>query len=103
MAKIFKTDSQEQALKEITDALKIVCSLNNVLVKEDYSECKIKLAGTTSMGTVNELFAIPFPLISNQLKDYRKKLIKEIIDKSKTYSIRLEKEEYEIIGIKDVE
>ena len=75
MAKIFKTDMQEQALKEITDSFK----------------------------AVNEQFPIPFNLISTQLKDYRKRLIKDISDKSKTYSIRLEDSEYEIIGVKNVE
>ena len=103
MAKIFKTDMQEQALKEITDSLKIVDSLNRVLADENISDCKLKITALTGFKDVNEQFPIPFNLISTQLKDYRKRLIKDISDKSKTYSIRLEDSEYEIIGVKNVE
>ena len=103
MAKIFKTDMQEQALREITDSLKIVDSLNRVLADENISDCKLKITGLTGFKAVNEQFPIPFNLISTQLKDYRKRLIKDISDKSKTYSIRLEDSEYEIIGVKNVE
>lgn len=100
MAKIFKTDTQEQALKEIVESIKIVSSLNILLSDEDVSECKIRINGSTSSGTLNEQIPIPYAMITPQLKDYRKKLIKDILDKSKNYSIRLDDSENEIIGIK---
>lgn len=100
MAKIVKTNSQEQALKEINESLKIVTSLNNILKDEKISDCKIRINGSTELGNVNEQIPIPFALIVSQIKDYRKRLIKEITDKSKTYSIFLDDSENEIIGIK---
>lgn len=100
MAKIFKTNSQEQALKEIVDSLKIVSALNEILDDEDVSECKIRINGTTKSGQINEQIPIPFTMIVAQLKDYRKKLVKEIQDKSKNYSIRLDDNENEIISMK---
>lgn len=100
MAKIFKTDTQEQALKEIVESLKIVSSLNVLLSDEDVSECKIRINGSTDSGTLNEQIPIPYAMITPQLKDYRKKLIKDILDKSKNYSIRLDDSENDIIGIK---
>ncbi|WP_097005301.1 hypothetical protein [Lacrimispora amygdalina] len=106
MAKIFKTNSQEQALKDIVDSLKIVSSLNELLKDEDVSECKIKVMGTTKCGSINEQIPIPYTMIASPLKDYRKKIVKETLDKSKTYSIKLEENEEEILGIrakKDVE
>lgn len=100
MAKIFKTNSQEQALKEIVDSLKIVSSLNEILEDEEVSDCKIRVNGTTKSGQLNEQIPIPFTMIASQLKDYRKKLVKEIQDKSKNYSIKLDENENEIISMK---
>ena len=100
MAKIFKTNSQEQALKEIVDSLKIVSALNEILYDEDVSECKIRVNGTTKSGQINEQIPIPFIMIASQLKDYRKRLVKEIQDKSKNYSIKLDENENEIISMK---
>lgn len=100
MAKIFKTDTQEQALKEIVESLKIVSSLNVLLNDEEVTECKIRINGVTNSGSLNEQIPIPYAMIVPQLKDYRKKLVKEILDKSRSYSIRLDDNENEIIGIK---
>ena len=100
MAKIFKTNSQEQALKEIIDSLKIVSSLNELLKDEDVFECKIKIMGSTKCGSINEQISIPYVMIASSLKDYRKKLVKETLDKSKSYSIKLEENEEEILGIR---
>lgn len=98
MAKIFKTDSQEKALKEIVESLKIVEALNGVLAHEDMADCKLKITGSYAEGTVNETVPMPFSAISSQLKDYRKKLVKDIQDKSKAYSISLDDGELEIIS-----
>lgn len=100
MAKIFKTNSQEQALKEIVDSLKIVSALNEILEDEEVSDCKVRVNGTTKSGQINEQIPIPFTMIASQLKDYRKKLVKEIQDKSKNYSIKLDDNENEIISMK---
>ena len=100
MAKILKTNSQEQALKEIVDSLKVVSALNEILDDEDMSECKIRINGTTKSGQINEQIPIPFTMIASQLKDYRKRMVKEIQDKSKNYSIKLDENENEIISMK---
>lgn len=100
MAKIFKTNEQEKALKDIVDSLKIIDSINTIMENEDIKDLKIRLTGTVAAGAVNELIPMPFSIISSQIKDYRKRLIKEVLDKSKTYSIRLEDDEKEILGIK---
>lgn len=100
MAKIFKTNEQEKALKDIVDSLKIIGSINTIMEDEDIKDLKIRLTGTVAAGAVNELIPMPFSIISSQIKDYRKRLIKEVLDKSKTYSIRLEEDEKEILGIK---
>lgn len=98
MAKIFKTDSQEKALKEIVESLKVVDAINRLLEHEDMIDCKIKITGSYPEGNVNEMLPIQFSLISSQVKDYRKKLVKEILDKSKVYSIALDDEELSILG-----
>lgn len=103
MAKIFKTDSQEKALKEIIDSLKIIDSINRSLKDEEISDFKIRLTGSTESGNVNETIPMPFTTISSQLKDYRKKLVKDVQDKSKTYSIALDDSEKEILGMRTPE
>lgn len=100
MAKIFKTDNQEKALKEIVESLKIIDTINTLMEDEDIKDLKVRLIGTSDSGAVNEVIPMPFSTISGQIKDYRKRLIKEVLDKSKTYSIRLEDDEQEILGIK---
>lgn len=98
MAKIFKTDNQEQALKDIVDSLKVVDSLNKIINNEDITEYKVRLNGESEMCSLNETFIIPSNLILNTLSDHRKKLIKEIKDKSKTYHIELDDKELDIIN-----
>lgn len=100
MAKIFKTNDQEKALKEIIDSLKIINSINVVMKDENIKDLKVRLTGQIEDGTLNEVIPMPFTIIASQLKDYRKRLTKDVLDKSKTYSIRLEDEENEILGIK---
>ena len=96
MAKIFKTDSQEQALKEILENLKIVESLNKILAAE-IQKCKVKITSTESEVSVNETVAAPFAILLQPLKDYRKKLVADINGKAKTYSIQLDDAELAII------
>lgn len=96
MAKIFKTDSQEQALKEILENLKIVESLNKILAAE-IQKCKVKITSTESEVSVNETVAAPFAILLQPLKDYRKKLVADINGKAKTFSIQLDDTELAII------
>lgn len=100
MAKIFKTNDQEKALKDIIDSLKIINSINIIVKDENIKDLKVRLTGQVDSGTLNEVVPMPFTVIASQLKDYRKRLTKDVLDKSKTYSIRLEDEENEILGIK---
>jgi len=99
MAKIFKTDTQEQALKEIVENLKIVSTLNKLLENEDVSDCKVKIMGILNTGSLNEQLPIPYNQLTSSLKDYRKKLIKDIQDKSKNYNIQLDDNEKRILGM----
>ena len=100
MAKIFKTNDQEKALREIIDSLKIINTINIIMKDENIRDLKVRLIGQIDSGSLNEVVPMPFTVIASQLKDYRKRLIKEVLDKSKTYSIRLEDEENEIHGIR---
>ena len=100
MAKIFKTNDQEKALREIIDSLKIINTINIIMKDENIRDLKVRLIGQIDSGSLNEVVPMPFTVIASQLKDYRKRLIKEVLDKSKTYSIRLEDEEHEILGIR---
>lgn len=100
MAKIFKTNDQEKALKEILETLKIINSMNTILEDENVTDLKVRFNGTVDTGALNEVIPMPFTVISSQLKDYRKRLVKEVADKSKSYSIKLEDNENEILGIK---
>jgi|InofroStandDraft_1065614.scaffolds.fasta_scaffold149349_1 hypothetical protein len=100
MAKIFKTNDQEKALREIIDSLKIINTINIIMKDENIRDLKVRLIGQIDSGSLNEVVPMPFTVIASQLKDYRKRLIKEVLDKSKTYSIRLEDEENEILGIR---
>lgn len=98
MAKIVKTNQQEQALKEISENLKTVASLNIILKDEAVSDCKIKIMGKTTDSVLSEQVLLPFSLIVNQLKDHRKRLIKDILDKSKLYNIVLDDEDNAIVN-----
>ena len=100
MAKIFKTNDQEKALRKIIDSLKIINTINIIMKDENIRDLKVRLIGQIDSGSLNEVVPMPFTVIASQLKDYRKRLIKEVLDKSKTYSIRLEDEENEILGIR---
>ena len=100
MAKIFKTNDQEKALREIIDSLKIINTINIIMKDENIRDLKVRLIGQIDSGSLNEVVPMPFTVIASQLKDYRKRLIKEVLDKSKTYSIRLEDEENERLGIR---
>ena len=86
---------------EINENLKTVATLNTILAEEEMSDCKIKITGKTQKESINEQIQIPFGVISGQLKDHRKKLIKDILDKSKMFNIMLEDEENKIIGHKE--
>ena len=97
MPKIVKTNSQEAALKDIQDALKIVSSLNVLLPEKGLTDCKIRMTGVGEGKSINETFAIPYSQLLMPLKDYRKKLIAEINQKSKTYSIVLDDSDLDII------
>ena len=98
MAKIFKTSLQEKALKEIMDDLKTVASLNSLLEYEEMGESKVKIQGRLFGKSVSEQVTMPYAFILPTLKDYRKKLISGIQNKSKTYNIQLDDDEKEIIS-----
>ena len=98
MAKIVKTNSQETALKEILDNLKIIASLNNVLDDGPLDDCKLKISGAVSGKTRSEQFSIPYTQIGLSLKEYRKKLISDVTQKSKTFSIVLDESDNKILN-----
>lgn len=96
MPKIVKTSSQETALKEIQENLKVLDALNGVL-EDSLDNCRIRVIGNSNGKTVNEQFCIPYGQISVALKDYRKKLINDITSKSRTYSIILDENDLAIV------
>lgn len=97
MPKIVKTSSQENALKDIQENLKILSALNNVVTESGLENCKIRITGTENGNNVNEQFSIPYGQISVTLKDYRKKLVSDISTKSRTFSIVLDENDRAIM------
>lgn len=95
MAKIVKTETQEQALKDITEKLKVVASINPLFVAEDLDNVRIKV---TSDNGVNTLVPMPFQYVSAGFKEYRKKLVAEILTKAKANAIVLDDEDLKILG-----
>ena len=98
MAKIFKTDQQEEALKSIVENLKTVEIVNKLLDFNDIENSKVRIMGNVQKQKVNEQFDLPYTLLIPTLKDYRKAIVKDTFDKSKKFHIELEDREVDILN-----
>ena len=98
MAKIFKTDQQEEALKSIVENLKTVEIVNKLLDFNDIENSKVRIMGNVQKQKVNEQFDLPYNLLIPTLKDYRKAIVKDTFDKSKKFHIELEDREVDILN-----
>jgi hypothetical protein len=98
MAKIFKTDQQEEALKSIVENLKTVEIVNKLLDFNDIENSKVRIMGNVQKQKVNEQFDLPYTLLIPTLKDYRKTIVKDTFDKSKKFHIELEDREVDILN-----
>lgn len=98
MAKIFKTDQQEEALKSIVENLKTVEIVNKLLDFNDIENSKVRIMGNVQKQKVNEQFDLPYNLLIPTLKDYRKTIVKDTFDKSKKFHIELEDREVDILN-----
>lgn len=98
MAKIFKTDQQEEALKSIVENLKTVEIVNKLLDFNDIENSKVRIMGNVQKQKVNEQFDLPYTLLIPTLKDYRKTIVKDTFDKSKKFNIELEDREVDILN-----
>lgn len=98
MAKIFKTDQQEEALKSIVENLKTVEIVNKLLDFNDIENSKMRIMGNVQKQKVNEQFDLPYTLLIPTLKDYRKTIVKDTFDKSKKFHIELEDREVDILN-----
>lgn len=103
MAKIFKTNQQEEALKSIVENLKNVEIINKLLENENIENCKLRLMGNIDDTKINEQFDLPYSLLTPTLKDYRKSIVKDTFDKSKKFHIELEEKEIDILNNKKEE
>ena len=103
MAKIFKTNQQEEALKSIVENLKNVEIINKLLENENIENCKLRLMGNIDDIKINEQFDLPYSLLTPTLKDYRKSIVKDTFDKSKKFHIELEEKEIDILNNKKEE
>lgn len=103
MAKIFKTNQQEEALKSIVENLKNVEIINKLLENENIENCKLRLMGNIDDTKINEQFDLPYSLLIPTLKDYRKSIVKDTFDKSKKFHIELEEKEIDILNNKKEE
>ena len=98
MAKIFKTDQQEEALKSIVENLKTVEIINKLLDFDDIENNKVRIMGNVQKQKVNEQLDLPYTLLIPTLKDYRKTIVKDTFDKSKKFNIELEDREVDILN-----
>lgn len=98
MAKIFKTNQQEEALKSIVENLKTVEIVNKLLDFNDIENSKVRIMGNVQKQKVNEQFDLPYNLLIPTLKDYRKTIVKDTFDKSKKFHIELEDREVDILN-----
>ena len=98
MAKIFKTDQQEEALKSIVENLKTVEIVNKLLDFNDIENSKVRIMGNVQKQKVNEQFDLPYTLLIPTLKDYRKTIVKDTFDKSKKFHIELKDTEVDILN-----
>ena len=98
MAKIFKTDQQEEALKSIVENLKTVEIVNKLLDFNDIENSKVRIMGNVQKQKVNEQFDLPYNLLIPTLKDYRKTIVKDTFDKSKKFHIELEDRGVDILN-----
>ena len=98
MAKIFKTNQQEEALKSIVENLKTVEIVNKLLDFNDIENSKVRIMGNVQKQKVNEQFDLPYTLLIPTLKDYRKTIVKDTFDKSKKFHIELEDREVDILN-----
>ena len=98
MAKIFKTNQQEEALKSIVENLKTVEIINKLLDFDDIENSKVRIMGNVQKQKVNEQLDLPYTLLIPTLKDYRKTIVKDTFDKSKKFHIELEDREVDILN-----
>lgn len=98
MAKIFKTNQQEEALKSIVENLKTVEIINKLLDFDDIENSKVRIVGNVQKQKVNEQLDLPYTLLIPTLKDYRKTIVKDTFDKSKKFHIELEDREVDILN-----
>lgn len=98
MAKIFKTNQQEEALKSIVENLKTVEIINKLLDFDDIENSKVRIMGNVQKQKVNEQLDLPYTLLIPTLKDYRKTIVKDTFDKSKKFHIELEDKEVDILN-----
>lgn len=98
MAKIFKTNQQEEALKSIVENLKTVEIINKLLDFDDIENSKVRIMGNIQKQKVNEQLDLPYTLLIPTLKDYRKTIVKDTFDKSKKFNIELEDREVDILN-----
>lgn len=98
MAKIFKTNQQEEALKSIVENLKTVEIVNKLLDFNDIENSKVRIMGNVQKQKVNEQFDLPYTLLIPTLKDYKKTIVKDTFDKSKKFHIELEDREVDILN-----
>lgn len=98
MAKIFKTNQQEEALKSIVENLKTVEIINKLLDFDDIENSKVRIMGNVQKQKVNEQLDLPYTLLIPTLKDYRKTIVKDTFDKSKKFNIELEDREVDILN-----
>lgn len=99
MAKIVKTETQEQALKDINEKIKIISAINPLFTEEVLDNTKLKVTADKEDGNqVNTVFPISFALIAGNIKEYRKKLVNEVITKAKANAIILDEDDTAILN-----
>ena len=91
MAKIIKTETQEQALKDITEELKIISVLNPIIEAEDsIDNIKLKIISDSEDYPVNATIPMKYAYLAACMRDYRKRLVSDVTNKAKANAIVLD-------------
>ena len=97
MAKIIKTNEQENALKTINGHLKVLDTMNHVL---NLPESNRAYSITVCCGKDKTVFSVDKPQADGIIRDKRKQLTSEVRTLSKKYAIVLDEDDLAVLNNK---
>ena len=99
MAKISKTEEQEQALRDVAAGLKILRKLKEFSDKADQKYSLVVTANSVDGESVRCAFTPDDTIIIDFLKDYKKRLIKRVAKTGADFRIEFDDSEKILLSI----